>query len=102
MTFDAVKMMLSEALVFAFYNSDNELVLENDASKYGLGSVLLQNGNPLVYASRSLPSAERIYAQIEKEMLSVLLSFRKFQHYTCGRDVTVVTDHKPLVAIRAK
>ena len=26
----------------------------------------------------------------------------KFHHYTYGRDVTVVTDHKPLVAIRAK
>ena len=101
-TFDAVKVILTDAPVLAFYNSDKELVLENDASKYGLGSVLLQNGKPLLYASRSLPSAERNYAQIEKEMLSVLLSFWKFQHYTCGRDVTVVTDHKPLVAIRAK
>ena len=35
-------------------------------------------------------------------MLSVLFGLSKFHHYTYGRDVTVVTDHKPLVAIRAK
>ena len=101
-SFDAVKVILSEAPVLAFYNSDKELVLENDASEYGLGSVLLQDGKPVAYASRSLSSAERHYAQIEKEMLSVLFGLNKFHHYTYGRDVTVVTDHKPLVAIRAK
>ena len=101
-SFDAVKVMLAEAPVLAFYNSDKELVLENDASEYGLGSVLLQDGKPVAYASRSLSSAERHYAQIEKEMLSVLFGLCKFHHYTYGRDVTVVTDHKPLVAIRAK
>ena len=101
-SFDAVKVMLAEAPVLAFYNSDKELVLENDASEYGLGSVLLQDGKPVAYASRSLSSAERHYAQIEKEMLSVLFGLSKFHHYMYGRDVTVVTDHKPLVAIRAK
>ena len=35
-------------------------------------------------------------------MLSVLFGLSKFHHYTSGRDVTVVTDHKPLVAIWAK
>ena len=100
-SFDAVKVTLAEAPVLAFYNSDKELVLENNASDYGLGSVLLQDGKPVAYASRSLCSAERHYAQIEKEMLSVLLGLSKFHHYTSGRDVTVVTDHKPLVAIRA-
>ena len=102
-SFDAVKVMpTAEAPVLAFYNSDKELVLENDASEYGLGSVLLQDGKPVAYASRSLSSVERHYAQIEKEMLSVLFGLRKFHHYKYGRDVTVVTDHKPLVAIRAK
>ena len=71
-SFDAVEVMLAEVPVLAFYNSDKELVLENDASEYGLGSVLLQDVKPVVYASRSLSSAERRYAQIEKEMLSVL------------------------------
>ena len=64
-SFDAVKVVLAEAPVLAFYNSDKELVLENDASEYGLGSVLLQDNKPVAYASRSLSSAERHCAQIE-------------------------------------
>ena len=40
-SFDTVKVMLAEAPVLAFYTSYKELVLENDASEYGLGSVLL-------------------------------------------------------------
>ena len=68
----------------------------------GLGSVLLQDGKPVAYASQPLFSAERRYPQIENEMLSVLFGLSKFHHYTHGQDVTVVTDHKPLVAIRAK
>ena len=101
-SFDAVKVVLADAPVLAFYNSNKELVLENDASEYGLGSVLLQDGNPVAYASRSLSSVERRYAQIEKEMLSVLFGLSKFHHYTYGRDVTAVTDRKPVVPIRAK
>ena len=83
-SFDAVKVMLAEAPVLAFYNSDKELVLENDASEYGLGSVLLQDGKPVAHASRSLSSAERHYAQIENEILSVLFGLSKFHHYTYG------------------
>ena len=101
-SFNAVKVMLAEAPVLAFYNSDKELVLENDASEYGLWSVLLQNGKPVAYASRSLSLSERHYAMTENEMLSVLFGLNTFHHHTYNRDVTVVTDHKPLVAIRSK
>ena len=58
-SFDAVKVMLEEAPILAFYNSDKELLLENDASEYGLGSVLTQDDKPVAYASRYLSSAER-------------------------------------------
>ncbi|KAI0221203.1 hypothetical protein LSAT2_027408 [Lamellibrachia satsuma] len=87
-----------------FYNLSKELLLENDLSDYGLGSVLLQEGigKSVAYTSHSLSCAERHYAQIEKEMLSLLLGLGKFHHYTYGRDVDVVTDHKPLVAVRAR
>ena len=77
--------MLSEATLLAFYNSDKELVLENDVSEYRQGSVLLQDGKPVAYAIRSLSSAERHYAHVEKEMLSVLFSLSKFHHYTWSR-----------------
>ena len=51
---------------------------------------------------RSLPSAERRNAQIEKEMLIMVFGLIKLHHYTYGRDIEVVTDHKPVETIRVK
>ena len=62
------------APVLAIYDHINELRLENDASEYGLGSTLFQEGKPVAYASI----------------------------YTYGRHVNVDTHHKPLVAIATK
>ena len=101
-SFDAIKSSLTKAPVLAFYDPNEELILENDASEYGLGSVMLQKGQPIAYASRSLSPAEKRYAQIEKEMLAITFGLEKFHHFTFGREVKIITDHKPLVAITNK
>ena len=80
--FEQVKKRITEAPVLAYYDPDKPLVLENDASEYGLGCALLQEGRPIAYASRSLSATERRYAQIEKEMLALTYSLEKFHHYT--------------------
>ena len=47
-----------------------------------------------------LTSAEYAYAQIEKELLAIVFACEKFHSYIYGRtDVTVETDHLPLVNI---
>ena len=85
-----------------FYNPNNELTLENDASEYGLGLMLTQDGHPVGYHSRTLNPSEKNYAQIEKEMLAIAYGLTKFHQYTYGKKVTVITDHKPLVSIVKK
>ena len=52
--FDAVKKLITNTPVLAYYDPHKELVLENDASEYGLGSAMFQGGRPIAYASRSL------------------------------------------------
>ena len=42
------------------------VVIQTDASSGGLGSCLLQNGQPVAYALRALTNAEMRYAQIER------------------------------------
>ena len=49
-----------------------------------------------------LSASEKNYAQIEKEMLAILYGLDKFHHYVYGREVTIYTDHKPLVSIVTK
>ena len=60
-----------------YYNPDDELIVENDACEYGIGSALMQKDGPIDYASRSLSSVEQRYAQIEKGMLAVVFGLKR-------------------------
>ena len=88
--------------VLAYYDPSMELILQVDASKYGLGATLIQEGRPLAYASKALTPTEVNYAQIEKEMYAILFGAKRFYQFVYGRHVVVQTDHKPLVAIKKK
>jgi hypothetical protein len=100
--FESVKRLVTQAPVLAFYSPEKDLVLENDASEYSLGSLLSQEGKPLSFASRTLSEVERRYAQIEKEMMALVYGLEKNHQFTYGRHVKAYTDHKPLVAILSK
>lgn len=85
--------------VLAFFDTSKDLILQVDASKYGLGAVMLQEGKPLTYASKSLTDTEISYAQIEKELLAILWGCKRFLQNVYGWHITVEFDHKPLKAI---
>jgi len=84
--------------VLQLYDVTKDVVVQCDASQHGLGSCL----TPLEYASRALIPTEQGYAQIEKELLSVLYACERFHTYLYGRRFTVETDHKPLISIVKK
>lgn len=102
--FQKVKEILtrSPGPVLAYYDPKKYVVLQVDASKYGLGAVLLQDNKPVAYASKSLTPSEVNYAQIEKEMYGIVFGCSRFHQYIYGRRVKVETDHKPLVSIMKK
>ena len=100
--FELLKEKVSNAPVLRYYDPKKDLVMSVDASSKGLGSVILQEGQPIAYASRALTKAQQNYAQIEKETLGITFACNRFHQYIFGREVTVETDHKPLQAIFAK
>ncbi|KAI2644841.1 Retrovirus-related Pol polyprotein [Labeo rohita] len=54
---------------------------------------------PIAFASRSLSTAEKNYAQIDREALSLVWGVKRFNRYLYGNEFTLVTEHQPLVSI---
>ena len=73
-----------------------------DSLKDGIGAVILQNDQPIEYASRAFTKSERNCAQIDKELLSVVFGLERFGQYTYGRKVLIYNEHRPLETILKK
>ena len=101
-SFDNIKKILVSGNVLAYFDPDKETVLSVDASKDGLGAVLVQDGRPIAFASRALSDTEKRYAHIEKETLAVVFGCERFHNYLYGRKFLVESDHKPLEVIVKK
>lgn len=93
---------ITAAPVLRFFDDQLPITLQADSSQSGLGACLMQNGQPVAFASRALTPVERRYSQIEKETLAVVFGAEKFHCYIYGRSVLVQTDHKPLEKIFLK
>ena len=76
-----VKALICEAPVLAHFDAAKPLVIQCDAAKDGLESVLMQEDHPIAFASRALTTAETTYAQVENELLSVVFALETFHQY---------------------
>ena len=57
-----IRELVVSAPVLKFYDMSDEVTVQSDASKNGLGATLLQGGQPVAFASRTLSKAEQNYA----------------------------------------
>lgn len=78
--FENVKKHVTEAPLLKYYNPDEKLIMQCDASEKGLGATLMQNRQPIAFASCALTDPETRYTQIEKEMLAVVFALQKLDH----------------------
>ncbi|XP_070049382.1 uncharacterized protein [Nicotiana tomentosiformis] len=67
-----------------------------DASRVGLGYVLMQNGRVIAYASRQLKNQEQNYPTHDLEMAAVVFALKIWRHYLYGETCEIYTDHKSL------
>ena len=100
--FRKIKECLTTPPVLAFYDVNRKTKVCSDASKYGIGGVILQeqdNGlwKPIAYFSRALTETELRYSPIEKECLAFTWLCERASDYILGKAIIGVTDHKPLL-----
>lgn len=101
--FQNLKKIICQAPVLKYFDPTKPVKLSVDSSSNALGAVILQEGLPVAYASSTLSECQTRWAQIEKEMLAIWFACQKFNSYLYGQDdITVETDHKPLVTIFKK
>ena len=62
------------------------------ASRSGIGAVLIQDGKPIAYASKSLTPNQQRYVIIEQEMLAVVFACQRFHQYIYGKKVQIESE----------
>jgi hypothetical protein len=72
------------------------LIIYSDASKKGLGCVLMQHGRVVAYASRQLKPYEQNYPTHDMELAVVVFALKIWRHYLYGVQCEIFTDHKSL------
>ncbi|XP_066162190.1 uncharacterized protein [Oryza sativa Japonica Group] len=100
--FQELKNRLLSAPILILPDPKKGLQVYCDASKLGLGCVLMQDGNVVAYASRQLRPHEKNYPTHDLELAAVVHALKIWCHYLFGTRTEVYTDHKSLKYIFTK
>ena len=101
--FQDIKNAFRDEQILILIDLEKQIFVHADASDYAIGSELSQmddNGKmrPVLFYSRKLTPAEMNYSTADKELLAIVQTMKKFQHYLRGtkHPVIVRSDHRNL------
>ncbi|GJV59668.1 putative nucleotidyltransferase, ribonuclease H [Tanacetum coccineum] len=95
-SFEELKRRLVSSPVLTLPSGTGGYQIYNDASKKGLGCVLMQHGKVIAYASRKLKPYEVTYSTHDLELAAVIFTLKIWRHYLYGETCDIFTDHKSL------
>ncbi|XP_073129391.1 uncharacterized protein [Henckelia pumila] len=84
--FLVLKKKLMTTPVLAIPEGTDRFVIYTDASKSGLGAVLMQDGKVIAYASRQLKIHENNYPTHDLELAAVVFALKLWIHYLYGEN----------------
>ena len=96
LSFDQLKKILVEAPILTQLTSGREYAMYSDASRIGLGCVLMQGGKVVAYASRQLKPHEQNYPTHDLELVAIMFALKIWQQYLYGEKCRIFIDHKSL------
>lgn len=96
--FEELKRMLCSAPVLRSPDLGQPFYIHCDASKTGVGGVLVQRTSkgdeyPIAFVSKKLNKAQRNYSVTEQECLAAIVCINRFRGYVEEHEFTVITDH---------
>ncbi|KAJ9547279.1 hypothetical protein OSB04_019822 [Centaurea solstitialis] len=94
--FDTLRQKLCEAPVLTLPEGVEDMAVYCDASRLGLGCVLMQRGRVIAYASRQLKPHEANYPTHDLELAAVVFALKLWRHYLYGVKCTIFSDHRSL------
>ncbi|GKF65713.1 putative reverse transcriptase domain-containing protein [Tanacetum coccineum] len=94
--FQLLKQKLCSAPILALPKGSKDFIAYCEASKKGLGAVLMQREKVISYASRQLKIHKKNYMTHDLELGAVVFALKIWRHYLYGTKCTVFTDHKSL------
>ena len=94
--FTKIKQLSMTALVLKVPDMNKDFLVCTDASKEGLGCVLMKEGRVITYSSRKLRPHEENYVTHDLDIFSILYALRLWRHYLVGRKFELNTYHHGL------
>ncbi|KAK1604694.1 hypothetical protein QYE76_028367, partial [Lolium multiflorum] len=94
-SFQKLKTKLTTAPILIMPDITKPFDVYCDASKIGLGCVLMQEGK-VIYLSRQLKPHEQNYPTHDLELAAVVLALKVWRHYLIGNRCEIYSDHKSL------
>ncbi|KAK1642053.1 hypothetical protein QYE76_059858 [Lolium multiflorum] len=95
-SFQQLKSRLTTAPILIMPDITKPFDVYCDASKIGLGCVLMQEGKVISYLSRQLKQHEQNYPTHDLELAAVVLALKVWRHYLMGNRCEIYSDHKSL------
>jgi len=95
-SFEELKKRMTSAPVLILPDLTKSFSIYCDASRQGLGCVLMQEGRVIAYASRQLRKHELNYLTHDLELVTVVHALKIWMHYLIGHKCEIYTDHKSL------
>jgi hypothetical protein len=95
-SFQELKKRLVTAPILTMPDITKSFDVYCDASKLGLGSVLMQDGKVIAYLSCQLRPHEMNYPTHDLELAAVVHALKTWRHYLMGNHCEIYTDHKSL------
>ena len=94
--FQELKRRLTSAPILIVLKRGQRYIVHCDASKDGLGYVLMQSGRVVAYGSRQLKNHEQSYPTHDMELVAIVFALKAWRHYLYGEQFEVFSDHKSL------